>query len=118
MKRTERRHLKDNELALLAANARQIVEERRREITAAIALIVVMGGAAIGWIAWRQHVQSQAQALLAEAVTVEGAPIGPPQTPGIKELRFANEHDKLEAQLAKYKAVADKYPSSDAGLFA
>jgi TolA-binding protein len=118
MKRTERRHLKDNELANFASSAQQAIDEHRREITATIAVIVVVGGAALGWFGWRQHVQSQAQAMLADAITVDGAPVGPPQVPGVKELRFATEHEKLEAELAKYKAVADKYPTTDAGLFA
>jgi membrane protein implicated in regulation of membrane protease activity len=33
MKRTERHHLKDNELAKAAATARQVVEERRGQVT-------------------------------------------------------------------------------------
>jgi len=31
MKRTERRHLKDNELAVMAGNVRRLYDERHRE---------------------------------------------------------------------------------------
>ena len=118
MKRTERRHLKDNELAVLAANTKQLIEERRREVTAAIVAIVVIGGAAIGWFGWRQHVQSRAYALLADAIVLNDAPVGPPRNAGVKELRFSTEREKLQAALTKFKLVADQYPSTDAGIFA
>lgn len=118
MKRTERRHLKDNELATFAANTREMLEERRKEVTATIAIIVVLGGAALGWLGWRQYVQGRAQALLADAIALESAPVGPPQTPGVKETRFPTEREKLQAELTKYKLAADQYPSTDAGLFA
>jgi outer membrane protein assembly factor BamD (BamD/ComL family) len=58
--------------------------------------------------------------LLAEASIVETARVGPPAAPGAPSpgLTFPTERDKLQAALAKFKAVADQYPSSDAGLFA
>src|SRR4051812_35336380 len=118
MKSTDRRHLKDNDLAVLASNTRQMIDERRKEVTATIAVIAVLGVVALGWFGWRQHVQSGAQALLADALVLEGAPVGPPTTPGAKEVRFATEREKMEAELAKYKATADQYPSTDAGIFA
>jgi len=37
---------------------------------------------------------------------------------GHQELRFASEHERLQAAQGKFKAVADQYPSSDAGIFA
>ena len=118
MKRAERRHLKDNELAVLAANARQIVESRRREATALIAIVVVLGGAAIGWYAWRDHVQSRAHALLAEALAVDAAPVGAGTNPDAPGPRFATEREKHQAALTKFKVAADEHPSTDAGLFA
>ena len=48
MKRTERHHLKENELDRLARQARETVGLRKREATVAIAAIVIVGAAALG----------------------------------------------------------------------
>ena len=118
MKRTERHHLKHNELATLASTARGLVEERGRDVLVAVVVGVVVLVAAGGWFGWRQYVSSRAHALLAEAVVVDSATVGPPRTPDSKELRFPTEHEKLQAAQTKFKAVADAYPSTDAGIFA
>jgi outer membrane protein assembly factor BamD (BamD/ComL family) len=120
MKRTERRHLKDNELASLAATARQTLEERRGQLTAVLVGIVVIGAAAAGYFAWRGSVQGRAHALLAEAIAVEEARVGPPPAPGTPStgLSFNTEREKHQAALTKLKVVADEYPSTDAGLYA
>ncbi len=120
MKRIERRHLKENELQALARQARDAFEERKRETTVLIAVVAVVGAIAIGYIAWRERVQSRAHALLAEAVVVLEAPISPPPAPGqpAQGLRFATERERAQAALTKLKAAADAYPSTDAGLYA
>jgi tetratricopeptide (TPR) repeat protein len=118
MKRAERRHLKDNELAMLAANVKETYEERQREIQLGIIGVVVLAVVLGGWFAWRQHVQSRSHELLADALVVDNAPVGPPRTPDVKEVRFATEREKLQAAQAKFKLVADQYPSTDAGLLA
>ena len=68
MKRTERHHLKENELERLARQAGETMEARKREVTVAVIAIVVVGAAAIGYFAWHQRVESRAHALLAEAM--------------------------------------------------
>jgi TolA-binding protein len=120
MKRTERHHLKENALASLAVNARDVIESRRRE-TALIAIaIVVIGVALLGYLVWRSSVQGRASAMLADAEAVSEARVGPPPAPGTPAtgLSFPTEREKNEAALAKFKAVADQYPSTDAGIFA
>ena len=118
MKRAERHHLKDNELAILADQAREYFGERGRDIAVfVVAAVVVLGGLG-GWYAWREHTTGRAHELLAEAVAVEVAPVGPPRSPEIKELRFPTEHEKLQTAQTKFKAVADQYPGTDAGIFA
>jgi tetratricopeptide (TPR) repeat protein len=120
MKRTERHHLKENELAQLARNAQQVIEERRSQAT----MFVVVGGvilaAVLGYFAWRNSVQGRAHALLADALIVETGRVGPPPAPGTPSqgLVFPTERDKYQAALVKFKAVADQYPSTDAGQFA
>jgi TolA-binding protein len=120
MKRTERRHLKDNELATMAAAVADMFEERKREISAAAIAVVVLGGAALGYYLWRGHVQGTAHAALAAALSIEEAPVGPAANPDAPESgpRFATERAKAQAALTKLKVVADDYPSTDAGIYA
>jgi predicted negative regulator of RcsB-dependent stress response len=120
MKRTERRHLKDNELVQFTAAVGDILEEWKREITAAVVAVLVVGGAALGYYLYRDHVQSAAHAALADALAVDEAPVGPPANPDQPEQgqRFATERAKSQAALTKYKIVADGYPGTDAGIYA
>ena len=50
-KRTERQHLKENELQTFARQAREQIESRRRETTAIIAIAVLLAAVVGGW-AW------------------------------------------------------------------
>jgi TolA-binding protein len=123
MKRTERRHLKENEIQIFARQAREVAEARRKELIGlAVALGVVAVGA-IGYLAWRENVQSKAHALLADALAVQEARVGPPAAPGTpgaatNGLTFPTERERSQAALTKFKFAADKYPSSDAGIYA
>ena len=120
MKRTERHHLKDNALASLAQSSRRIVEERKGQLTVVLVAVVVVATAALGYYAWRSRVQGRAHALLAEALAVQEAPVGPAADPDApdKGLRFPNEHERTQAVLTKFKVVADDHPSTDAGIYA
>jgi len=120
MKRTERQHLKENELQTFARQAREALEAKQRETTALIAIVVVVGAVAIAFFAWREHVNSKAHALLAEAMVVQDARIGPPPAPGTPSagLYFPTERERAQAALTKFKIAADAYPSTDAGIFA
>jgi tetratricopeptide (TPR) repeat protein len=120
MKRTERRHLKENELRTFAQRAAETVESRRRETTAVIAVVAVIGVLAVGYFAWRENVRGKAHALLADALIVADARVGPPPAPGTPAggLYFPTERERAQAALKKFKVAADAYPSSDAGLYA
>lgn len=120
MKRTERQHLKENELQTFARQAREAIDAKKRETTALIAIIVAVGAVAIAFFGWREHVNGKAHALLAEAMAVQDARIGPPPAPGTPAagLYFPTERERAQAALTKFKIAADAYPSSDAGLFA
>ncbi len=120
MKRTERHHLKENELERIALQARETMDARRREVIAAIAVVVVLGAGAIGYVAWRERVEGRADALLAQALAVEEARVGPPAAPGTvsPSLSFPTERERTQAAVAKFKQAADTYPSTDAGIFA
>ena len=120
MKRNERHHLKENELALLAARTRDVIDTRQREIGVVAIAVIVVAVAVLGYFLWQSRVEGRAGALLADAVVVSEARVGPPPAPGTPATgpSFPTEREKYEATAAKFKAVADQYPSSDAGLFA
>jgi TolA-binding protein len=120
MKRTERQHLRENEIEQFARQAREMVETRRRETTLLVTVVVVVGAIALGYFAWRQHVQSRAHDLLAQAIAVQDARVGPPPAPGQPSngLYFPTERERAQAALTKLKTAADAYPSTDAGLYA
>ncbi len=117
MKRAERHHLKENELQRLAEQTRRLYTERQREATWMLAAAGVVAVVAIGYFFWTEHVQSRAHELLAQATTVQDARISVPGTPDTKGT-FPTERARLQAAILKFKAAADAYPSTDAGLFA
>ena len=82
--------------------------------------LAVLAIVALGYFGWRGRVEGRAGAMLADASIVETARVGPPAAPGAPSpgLTFPTEREKQQAALAKFKAVADQYPSTDAGLFA
>jgi TolA-binding protein len=120
MKRTERHHLKENELRTFARHAAESMESRGRESMMIIAAVVAVAVVAIGYFAWREHVQGKARALLADAMTVAEARIGPPPAPGAPAggLYFPTERERAQASLVKFKIAGDAYPSTDAGIYA
>ncbi len=120
MKRTERHHLKENEFVHLAESAREALAARRSQTLAFVGALAVVLLAGLGYWAWQSRIESRSGGLLADAMTVDLARVGPPPAPGSPEmgLSFPTEKEKQQAALEKYKAAADAYPSTDAGLFA
>jgi predicted negative regulator of RcsB-dependent stress response len=137
MKRAERHHLKENELAVSLRKAREGAERHRREIVMTTIAILVVVAAAVGYTVWRSRTNGQAQARLAEAMTVMEAPVVPPpppappktaeatsSTPGPPALpppppgSYPSERAKLEMALQKFQAAADAYPGTRAGVAA
>jgi tetratricopeptide (TPR) repeat protein len=120
MKGSERHHLKDNELVNLAVRVRRFADERQRELAAILLAALAIGGAALGYAWWQARTEAQAEAAMAEAVAIEESPVVAPGEPseGAASTDFATDEARVEAALAKYKAVADAYPATDAGLFA
>jgi len=121
MKRTERRHLKENELQIFARQTRELFEDRRREVTIGIGILGVIAVVGIGYYAWRERVQAKAHTILAEALAVRDARVGPPPAAGAPPIagpNFATDRERSQAALTKFKVVADTYPKTDAGFFA
>jgi TolA-binding protein len=120
MKRIERRHLKENELEKWVREVRGLFEESREQASWAIGIVLVVAIAVVGYIGWREHVQSRAGGLIADAMAVQQARIGPPPAPGTVNPApyFPTEQERARAAAAKFKVAADAYPSTDTGLFA
>ncbi|HLG59375.1 MAG TPA: tetratricopeptide repeat protein [Vicinamibacterales bacterium] len=128
MKRKERHHLKENELAHSIETARDFLETRQRQITGiAIGLVVVVLGV-VAYTVYRQQTQSRGSELLAEAMVALNVRVVPAGAPGQGEVpaaaalgatgTYSTEEAKLTAALPKLKAAADAYPDSTAGITA
>ena len=128
MKSIERHKLKENEFARSVAQAREMLETRKRDITVVGAVIVVLLVLVAGYVWWTQFRDSKANDMLASALAVYEAPVVteadlPKPAPGsplpIQPAgTFPSEQAKLDAALPKLMETADKYPSTDAGLAA
>ena len=128
MKRKERQHLKENELAHTIETAREFLETRQRQITGAIVGLVVIALVVIGFMVYRKQTQSRGSDLLAEAMVALNARVVPTGATGEENLpagatlgatgTFSTEEAKLKAALPKLKAAAEKYPDSAAGITA
>jgi tetratricopeptide (TPR) repeat protein len=131
MKRSERHHLKENELAATVARLRAAADRRRKPITVALAAAVVAALALGGYTLWRARANSLAAEGLAEALLVLEAPVVPPapappadgETPVPSRLppppgSYPSEEAKLDEAIPKLMAVADAYPRTPAGIAA
>jgi tetratricopeptide (TPR) repeat protein len=120
MKRTERRHLKDNELASFAATALELYAARKKQVLAGVVGLAVLVAAVAGYSMWRGRIAGRAAALLADALLVTEARVGPPTDPDAPQAgpSFATERARSQAALTKFKIAADTYPSADSGILA
>ena len=126
MKRIERKHLKEDELAHSLRVAREFVEPRQsmlRTVGIVAAVLIIAG---IGFGVWREWNESRGQEELAEAMVAlnaEVVPVGATGADGAPAAAslgatgtFSTQEAKLNAALPKLKAAADAYPSSGAGI--
>ncbi len=128
MKRKERHHLKENELAHSIESARDFLETRQRQIAGVVVGVVVVALGIIGFVVYRQQTQSRGSELLAQAMVALNARVVPTGTTGEENLpagatlgatgTFSTEEAKLNAALPKLKAAADEYPDSASGITA
>lgn len=126
MKRTERHHLKENELAHTLGRVNDALTTSGRTIGFAIVGLLVVAAVIGGYFIWRGRTEAAAGALLAEALTIAEAPVAPPAPPpqpgatppAPPPNSYPTEQAKLEAALPKFLDVVGRYPSTDAGLAA
>lgn len=125
MKRSERHHLKENELVALVDRSREVLTTRSREIVAVVSMTVVVLVAVVGYFAWQNNREGKAAALLADAEAVLEAQVTTPAPPAPGQPApkppagtYPSEQARLEAALPKLAEVYTRYPSTDAGLAA
>lgn len=129
MKRSERHHLKDNELALAVGSAQTWLEQNRSIVLGAIAAVVLVGGGLLAYSSWRASVEARAAEMLADAMVVEEGRVQPPAPPagttndptnpgGQLPGTYPTLQAKLETALPKFMAAADAYPTSQPGQMA
>ena len=128
MRRTERHHLKENELVHTIESTRAFIETRQRQIVGAALALVVLALVVGGVLMYRKQSQSKGQELLAEALVALNARVVPAGAGDAADLpaaaslgatgTFATEEAKLNAAVPKLKAAADAYPDTTAGITA
>jgi tetratricopeptide (TPR) repeat protein len=128
MKRTQRRHLKENELVHTIVAAREFLESRSRQVgtIAIVVALVILAGLAVTML--RQRSSAQAERLLAEAMVALDARVIASTDPETADLpaaaqfsatgTFSTEGAKLRAALPKLEAAASAYPDTEAGIAA
>jgi len=124
MKRTERHHLQQNEFAEWLHHTRNwYAANKNLVLYGGIAIVVVAMGVGATLVV-RQNTAANASRMLAEAMTLAEAQVMPPvageagkppvQAPGT----YPTDRARLDAALPKLLAVAEAYPTNDAGLIA
>lgn len=126
MKRIERKHLKENELAHTLDAAREFLEPRKRMLTTVGLIVAIAALAVVGISVWRDRSQTASEQALAEAMVALNAQVVPAGVAGEEGVpaaaqlgatgTFATEEAKLNAAVPKLKAAADAHPNTDAGL--
>ncbi len=124
MKRTERHHLKENEVAEWVLQLKDFYEGNRSAIVYGVSAVLIVAIGALGYLAWRQNGETQSRTLLAAAMAVADAPVTAPTAPeaGKPAVQppgtYPTERARAEAALPRLLASADAYPASDAGITA
>jgi tetratricopeptide (TPR) repeat protein len=128
MKRTERRHLKENPLAHSIVTAREYIQPRTRQLGIVAGALVLIVLAAVVITMLRGRESAAAQRALAEAMVALNARVIATADPDTDNLpaaaalgntgTFSTEAAKLRAALPKLQAAADGYPETPSGTTA
>ena len=130
MKRTERRHLKENELAHSIGAAREFIDERRGQLAGLVIAVILIVGGVVGITVWKRQGNVKAEQALADAMVTMNARVIPPSATGEQPGEvpaaatlgavgsYPSEVAKLNAALPKLKAAADGYPDTEPGITA
>ncbi len=125
MKSVERHKLKENEFARSVAQARETLEQRKRDLTVMAAVVVGLLIVVAAFVWWRESRAAAANGKLAQALAIYDAPVvpipkpapgSPPpvQQPGT----YPTDEAKFDASLPLFIETANQYPSAQAGITA
>lgn len=130
MKRKQRHHLKENELAHSIAVAREGLIARKGQATGILLALLVVAAVVGGIFTWRQRDNVRAQQALADAMVIFNArvipatatAVAPGELPAAATIgamgSYATEFAKLTEALPRLKAAADAFPETAAGVTA
>jgi TolA-binding protein len=127
MKTKHRRELKENEVAQMVAATREFTQQHGKQISTAVILVLVLGAAVLGLLAYRNREQTRGQDLLAQAMVVLNTAVvpvtassNPGDAPAAASIgakgTFSTETQKLNAAVPKLRAAAEAYPDTQAGI--
>lgn len=128
MKRKERHHLKENELANSLNATREFVEARRGQLAGLVIVLIVAG--IFGISMWRRQGSVASEQALADAMVTMNARVIPPSATGAQPGEvpaaatlgavgsYPSEIAKLNAAAPKLKSAADAYPDTPSGITA
>ena len=115
MDRHTRKELKTDKFAQGVGTGFEFLSEHRGQAVRwgliAVAVVVIVGGV---WL-YRSHQATLRTELLAKAMQIDDAAVGPPQPP---RLSFPTAEAKEKARVAAYTDVAVKYPGSSEAAIA
>jgi len=125
MKSNERHKLKENEFAHTIAQAREVLDARKRTLTTALLALAVAVVAVGGFVWWRSAKDVKANEMLASAIAVYDSPVVPLAAPAPgspaplpQPGTFTTDQERLQAALPKFREAATKFPNSTPGLVA
>ena len=130
MKRKERHHLKENELAHSIGAAREFVDHRRGQLVGLVTIALLVVAGIVGISTWQRQSSVAAEQALADAMVALNARVIPPSATGTAPGEvpaaatigaigsFPSEAAKLTAALPKLKSAADGYPDTESGITA
>ncbi|MGH9163653.1 MAG: tetratricopeptide repeat protein [Vicinamibacteraceae bacterium] len=123
MKQAERRHLRQNEVAVALTWLQERLSGRLGALGWTTAIVIVVVAAVGGYFAWRSYVERQAGALLADGMVVATAPVVTPAqlltNPPPQGLQtFPSSQARAKASVSKLLRAADAYPATASGAAA
>jgi TolA-binding protein len=123
MKQSERRHLRQNEVARAVGWLQSRLASHWGGLGWTLTIVVVAIAAVGGYFAWRSYVERQAGVLLADGMVVATAPVVTPAqlltNPPPQGLQtFPSSQARAEASVSKLLRAADAYPATASGIAA
>lgn len=113
-----RRQLKEDKFAETAQGAATWAAGHRNTAIGAIAVVVVVALAVVGFITWRSRQTEQGNVALAGALRTFDTPLATAGAPASGDKSFATSEERAKAAQKEFKAVADKFPYTGPGRMA